>query len=58
MGLGISDTSTGKFVDPLVVRRQERESATPIRSPKVTNARSKVPFGELLAFFDGDHRNA
>ena len=54
VGLGITDPN--KFVDPLVMRRQERENNPPLRSPKVTNATKKVPFGELLAFFDGDRR--
>ena len=42
----------GKFVDPLLLRKQEKESKTSISIP----ARGKVPVGQLVAFFDGDKR--
>jgi len=60
-GLGISDSSgapithtSGKFVDPLVVRRQTKEAlASSIPNPpKVMPGKPKVPVGELVAFFD------
>lgn len=56
IGLGISWGSTpGKFVDPLVIRKQEKEGLLP-KTPKTpTFARGqKVPIGDLVAFFDGD----
>ncbi|THH17770.1 hypothetical protein EW146_g3111 [Bondarzewia mesenterica] len=63
VGLGISDgstmpstPSTGKFVDPLLVRKQEKRalaSAAP-PTPKEVVGKRKVPVGELVAFFDGD----
>ena len=63
LGLGISDGAatpqtplTGKFVDPLLVRKQEKRaqaSAAP-PTPKAVVGKRKVPVGELVAFFDGD----
>lgn len=60
-GLGFLDDpstpvtpSTGRFVDPLQVRRQAKEalaSAAP-PPPKVMPGRPKVPVGQLVAFFD------
>ena len=40
-----------KFVDPLVLRKQSRESVKAIAMPKPVG---KVPIGQLVAFFDGD----
>ena len=40
-----------KFVDPLILRKQSRESFKAIAMPKPTG---KVPIGQLVAFFDGD----
>lgn len=60
-GLGISDASgapimptSGKFVDPLVVRRQTKEALanTVPNPPKVMPGKPKVPVGELVAYFD------
>lgn len=43
-----------KFVDPLILRRQSRESFKAIAMPKPIG---KVPIGQLVAFFDGDKNN-
>ncbi|GBE89780.1 predicted protein [Sparassis crispa] len=60
-GLGISHPSftpvpptSGKFVDPLVVRRQTKEAlATAFPDPpKVMPGKPKVPVGQLVAYFD------
>ncbi|OSD00446.1 hypothetical protein PYCCODRAFT_1437301 [Trametes coccinea BRFM310] len=65
IGLGISDASTGapippvtptsgKFVDPLVVRRQTKEALmkdAPVPPAKLVG-KKKIPVGELVAFFD------
>lgn len=60
-GLGISDANgapvtptSGKFVDPLVVRRQTKEArqSTIPNPPKVMPGKPKVPVGELVAYFD------
>lgn len=66
-GLGLSDSSTGaaippvtptsaRFVDPLVVRRQEKQAQAsngPV-PPKALVGKRKVPVGDLVAFFDQD----
>ncbi|RDX52512.1 hypothetical protein OH76DRAFT_1400302 [Lentinus brumalis] len=64
-GLGLSDSGTGssippvtptsgKFVDPLVIRRQTKEAlgngGPP--PPKALVGKQKVPVGDLVAFFD------
>ncbi|KAJ8508119.1 hypothetical protein ONZ45_g9577 [Pleurotus djamor] len=47
-----SANGDGKFVDPLLKRRQEREKTkTPLAMPKPIG---KVPIGDLVAFFDGE----
>ncbi|KAI8989188.1 hypothetical protein BD414DRAFT_415626 [Trametes punicea] len=65
VGLGLSDAGTGapippvtptsgKFVDPLVVRRQTKEALmkdAPI-PPAALVGKKKIPVGELVAFFD------
>lgn len=51
IGLGITG-SNGKFIDPLVLRRQEMEAEQP-KMPKFERGK-KVPVGELVAFFDKD----
>ncbi|KAL1948557.1 hypothetical protein VTO73DRAFT_12632 [Trametes versicolor] len=65
LGLGISDAGTGapippqtptsgKFVDPLVVRRQTKEALLkdgPV-PPAALVGKKKVPVGQLVAFFD------
>ncbi|CCM05483.1 uncharacterized protein FIBRA_07704 [Fibroporia radiculosa] len=54
--VGSSSSSSVKFVDPLLVRRQTKEalaSAAP-NAPKVMPGKPKVPVGELVAFFDQD----
>jgi hypothetical protein len=48
-GLGISD-GTGKFIDPLVLRRQEKERND------VANKKGKKAVGDLVAFFDGGEK--
>ena len=60
IGLGIdAGQGVGNFVDPLVVRKKEREKergmttrSTVVGSPG--GARGRLAFGELLAFFDGE----
>ncbi|KAK7442034.1 hypothetical protein VKT23_016311 [Stygiomarasmius scandens] len=43
-----------RFVDPLILRRQEQEASRPrIAMPKPVG---KVPIGQLVAFFDGDRK--
>jgi len=44
-------TATGKFVDPLIVRKKEREGVTSPRTPIGGRGRT---VGELAAFFDGE----
>ena len=65
-GLGLSDGSngvpippvtptSGKFVDPLVARRQaklEAQLSAGPPPPKALVGKKKVPVGELVAFFD------
>ena len=43
-----------KFVDPLILRKQSRDSFKAIAMPKPIG---KVPIGQLVAFFDGDKNN-
>ncbi|KAH9903505.1 hypothetical protein C8Q73DRAFT_634500 [Cubamyces lactineus] len=65
VGLGLSDASTGapippvtptsgKFVDPLVVRRQTKEALLKDGPPPPSAlvGKKKIPVGELVAFFD------
>ncbi|KAF5373440.1 hypothetical protein D9615_009491 [Tricholomella constricta] len=47
-----SNFPTGKFVDPLVLRKQDKEG-TKIAMPKPVG---KVPIGQLVAFFDGEKK--
>jgi hypothetical protein len=51
----VSGTGGTKFVDPLVLRRQSKDSlmSKPIAMPKPVG---KVPIGQLVAFFDGDKK--
>jgi len=44
-------TGTGKFVDPLIVRKKEREGVV---SPRTTIGGRGRTVGELAAFFDGE----
>ena len=43
----------GKFIDPLVLRRQSKDAIKPIAMPKPIG---KVPIGQLVAFFDKDKK--
>jgi len=44
-----------KFVDPLVLRKQSRDSLTkPIAMPRPLSG--KIPVGKLVAFFDGEKK--
>lgn len=52
-GAGNVGVGTGKFVDPLVLRRQESRESTKLAMPKPVG---KVPIGQLVAFFDGEKR--
>ncbi|KAH8112773.1 hypothetical protein DFH11DRAFT_1511353 [Phellopilus nigrolimitatus] len=59
IGLGISaPNANGRFVDPLVIRKQEKDALTPRtpNTPKFERGKGKVPIGELVAFFDKDKR--
>ena len=59
LGFSLGGNAPGRFVDPLVIRKQEKEKEGLLpRTPKTpTFARGqKVPVGELVAFFDGDKR--
>ncbi|OCH86696.1 hypothetical protein OBBRIDRAFT_737562 [Obba rivulosa] len=65
-GLGISDAlgapipaNSGKFVDPLVVRKQTKEalSVSVPPAPKVMPGKPKVPVNQLVAFFDQEKAN-
>jgi hypothetical protein len=42
--------ATGKFVDPLLMRKKERESMP--GPPRLGKPVGKTSFGDLLAFFD------
>ncbi|KAF4613204.1 hypothetical protein D9613_010916 [Agrocybe pediades] len=53
----VSGVAGGRFVDPLVLRKQSRDSlaaSRPIAMPKP--AMGKVPIGQLVAFFDKDRK--
>ena len=43
-----------KFVDPLVLRKQSRDSIKPIAMPRPLSG--KIPVGKLVAFFDGEKK--
>lgn len=49
VGLGISEGS-GKFIDPLVLRRQEKERSA------AANKKGKKAVGDLVAFFDNGEK--
>ena len=51
----VSGMGGTRFVDPLVLRRQSRESlmSRPIAMPKPVG---KIPIGQLVKFFDGDKK--
>ncbi|TDL27946.1 hypothetical protein BD410DRAFT_818478 [Rickenella mellea] len=51
---GDFSSNSAKFVDPLVIRKQEKDKVPEPRTPKATNGRNKVPIGDLVKFFDGD----
>ncbi|KAL1741223.1 hypothetical protein HDZ31DRAFT_45910 [Schizophyllum fasciatum] len=46
-------SGTGRFVDPLILRRQEREGAGKVAMPRPIG---KVPINQLVAFFDGERK--
>jgi hypothetical protein len=51
---GVGGDGGSKFVDPLVLRRQDQDrEARVVVMPKPVG---KVPIGQLVAFFDGDKR--
>ncbi|EKM78292.1 hypothetical protein AGABI1DRAFT_75808 [Agaricus bisporus var. burnettii JB137-S8] len=57
----LSSIGSGRFVDPLLVRRQEQEQVKKERGRSrstVQNPRGKVPIGQLVAFFDGDKKDS
>ena len=43
-----------RFIDPLVMRKQEKEMTTKLPMPKPIG---KVPVGQLVAFFDGEKKD-
>ena len=43
-----------KFVDPLILRKQSRDSVKPIAMPRPLSG--KIPVEKLVAFFDGERR--
>ncbi len=49
---GTSASGNGKFVDPLVLRKEEREREK--KALMGTPRGKKVPVGQLVAFFDKD----
>lgn len=55
VGLGLGIDSSGKFVDPLLLRRQEKDTGQPKtpRTPMYERGK-KVPVNELVAYFDKD----
>lgn len=58
IGLGISlPNGSGQFVDPLILRRQEKDVLLP-RTPKTPKFErgQKIPVGELVAFFDSNRK--
>jgi len=69
IGLGISNGqpnsqneaggvfSGGKFVDPLVLRKQEKEGFSGKSKIATGGGVKKVPVGQLVAFFDGDRKD-
>ena len=46
-------TRTSQFIDPYILRRQEREGASKVAMPRPI---AKVPINQLVAFFDGERR--
>ena len=50
----VSALAGTKFVDPLILRKQSRDSFKAVAMPKPAG---KVPIGQLVAFFDGDKNN-
>jgi hypothetical protein len=46
--------SGGKFVDPLVLRKQGKEGLGGKGKFATGGGVKKVPIGQLVAFFDGD----
>ncbi|KAI5827293.1 hypothetical protein K523DRAFT_418563 [Schizophyllum commune Tattone D] len=46
-------TRTSQFIDPYVLRRQEREGTSKVAMPRPI---AKVPINQLVAFFDGERR--
>lgn len=58
-GSSVPPTPTsGRFVDPLITRRQtkEIEASQAPPAPKVMPGKPKVPVGQLVAFFDQEKR--
>lgn len=47
-------SGSNKFVDPLVLRKQSRDSIKPIAMPRPLSG--KIPVGKLVAFFDGEKK--
>jgi len=52
-GTASSTGSANKFVDPLLLRKKEKEAVGP---PRLAVPRGKTSFGDLLAFFDGEKK--
>ena len=56
LGITIPNGNGTKFIDPLVIRKQVKESAVPPKTPTYVPGKGKVPINELVAFFDGERR--
>jgi len=54
-GTASATGSTNKFVDPLLLRKKDKEVLAP---PRLPVPRGKTSFGDLLAFFDGEKKDA
>jgi hypothetical protein len=55
----LASGTSGKFVDPLVLRKQAREEkmkSLGTQAPKAAAGKRKVPVGELVAYFQAGER--
>jgi hypothetical protein len=51
-----SASVSGRFVDPLMLRKQEKEKEKGKDKGATPRPKGKVPVGQLVAFFDGEKR--
>lgn len=52
----VSSSTSGRFIDPLLLRNQEREKERGRNKGTVPNPKGKVAVGQLVAFFDGEKK--